>query len=118
MWNGAATQECGEKVLAKNSVCAQRGIPALGDSVLPNESAAFAEKCSRDVWNASLTVFFAKKVTITSSFVGESLRGSIFEPRRDRAFDRAFNPHDSRCVMLRAKAWPPFAISTTLLHSE
>lgn len=36
----------------------KEAIAALGDSVLPNESAAFAEKCSRDVWNASLTVFF------------------------------------------------------------
>lgn len=36
----------------------------LADSVLPNESAAFAEKYSEDITNASLRVFcfFARKV--------------------------------------------------------
>ncbi len=53
-----------KRLSLKNSVCAERGIPALGDSVLPNESTAFGEKCSQDIRNASLRVFgfFAKKV--------------------------------------------------------
>ena len=95
LWNGAVTQECGEKLLAKNFVSAERGIRRLPTQCCLTSQRLLPKSIQR-ITNASLRVFcfFARKVlTVGDSKLltknkliwGESLRGSIFAPRRDRA---------------------------------
>jgi hypothetical protein len=72
MWNGAAIQKCGEKVLVKKSVYTQRGIPALGDLCCLTSQGLLPKSVHRILGMLSLIVFwvFAKKVlTINDSKV-------------------------------------------------
>src|SRR5262245_56950272 len=102
-----------KRFLPKNSICAERRIPALGDQCCLTSQRFFTEKCSQDIRNASLRVFwvFAKKVlTIGDSKLltrNKLSWGSLCAARSSRRVETGLEralPACSHCVMLSAKA--------------